>query len=184
MFSKRKLSDNMSKVFVKNGHTVLRKLAEYAKQPQVSFDLQDVFFRYTLDSICEIGFGVELGSLSRDVPFQKAFDRAQATSERRYYKALWKLERMLNLPVEAQLKRDVRVLNSFAYDTIKERRKSKKNLGVDILSTFVKMKDPDGKPFSDKYLRDIIMNFVIAGECEYPFPMCIQWCLLSVTESE
>lgn len=43
-------------------------------------DLQELFFRFTLDSISEIAYGVSIGSLhDPSVPFLRAFDDAQAT---------------------------------------------------------------------------------------------------------
>jgi hypothetical protein len=52
--------------------------------------MQALFFAFTLDSICEIAFGVKLGALSgHDVPFMRAFDSAQCIVERRWYAPWW-----------------------------------------------------------------------------------------------
>lgn len=55
-----------------------RRMANAAADNQV-VDLQDIMYRFTLDSFGLIGFGVDLGCLSTEgpVPFAAAFDRAQ-----------------------------------------------------------------------------------------------------------
>ena len=54
---------------------ILRKAAKDEKL----LDLQDVFFRYTLDVMGEIGFGIELSTLEQpgSSRFAKCFDGAQ-----------------------------------------------------------------------------------------------------------
>jgi len=61
----------------------------------------------------------------------------------------------------------VKVLDDFVYAIISKRRQEpiehleSKN---DLLSRFLCMTDEEtGQPFTDKYLRDILLNFVIAG---------------------
>lgn len=34
---------------------------------------------------------------------------------------------------------------------------------ADLLSRFLRLRDSDGAPHSDNWIRDIIMNFIIAG---------------------
>ncbi|KAF5198990.1 Cytochrome p450 [Thalictrum thalictroides] len=38
-----------------------------------------------------------------------------------------------------------------------------KKLKSDLLTIFMRLKDEEGKPFSDKFLRDICVNFILAG---------------------
>ena len=42
-------------------------MTDYIKQKKGRFDLQDVFFRYTLEGIGQIAFGINLGLLPRSV---------------------------------------------------------------------------------------------------------------------
>jgi cytochrome P450 len=57
----------------------------------------------------------------------------------------------------------VRDLDAFAQEVIDERRQKSLDDGTDLLSRCMNIADDDGKPFSDKYLRDIIMNFMYAA---------------------
>jgi hypothetical protein len=38
---------------------------------------QGLFFKHTLDTVCEIAFSKQLDSLRRDAKFGQSFDRAQ-----------------------------------------------------------------------------------------------------------
>ena len=61
-------------------------------------------------------------------------------------------------------------MDEYAYELIKNRKDTKAyTTSEDVLSRFMKMEDEHGKPlFSDKELRDVIMNFLIAGRYEDP----------------
>lgn len=63
--------------------------------------------------------------------------------------------------MERLLRSSVAQLNEFAQGVIDERRQKP---GIDdqpdLLTRYLNMTDEDGKPFSDQYLRDIIMNFM------------------------
>ncbi len=87
--------------------------------------MQDLFMRLTLDSICKIGFGVEIGCLSPslpEVPFAKAFDECNRLVIRRYIDIFWKIKRALNIGTEAQLRKNIQVMDSFLYKVIETRR--------------------------------------------------------------
>ena len=66
-------------VFHRHGADLVRILEGHA-DAGTPLDLQELFFRFTLDSISEIAYGVSIGSLhDPSVPFLRAFDDAQAT---------------------------------------------------------------------------------------------------------
>jgi cytochrome P450 len=56
MFTARSLREEMSGIFAKNAHVVMEKLAQNARDKKI-FDVQDLFFRFTLDSFSEVAFG-------------------------------------------------------------------------------------------------------------------------------
>jgi cytochrome P450 len=59
----------------------------------------------------------------------------------------------------------VRILDEFSLGIIAERRKEKEedlNSRTDLLSRYMRMTDEEGRPFTDEYLRDIVMNFTCA----------------------
>lgn len=133
-------------------------------------NMQDMFMRMTFDSICEVGFGVEIGSLASslpDVPFASAFDRSNALCASRYFDPFWKLKKRFNLGSEAKLKEDVRVLDDFTYGIIQKRRNllnaHQDEVKSDLLSRFFFMAKENPELYTDKKLRDAILNFVIAG---------------------
>ncbi|KAH7387630.1 hypothetical protein KP509_16G033600 [Ceratopteris richardii] len=170
-FSSSKLRDHSTKAFRLKALKlldVLRHLSQL-KQP---VDMQDLFMRLTLDSICEVGFGVDPETLSNDlpaVPFANAFDEANRLIIRRYVDILWKVKRALNLGSEARLRRCVQVVNEFIYGVIVERRAEFKETKfhhterADLLSRFMSVPNQDGQPYSNRDLRDVIINFIIAG---------------------
>jgi fatty acid omega-hydroxylase len=56
------------------------------------------------------------------------------------------------------------LINDYTYNIVRQRRNDP-NLAerTDLLSRYLAMKDVDGKPFTDEYVRDILVNFMLAG---------------------
>ncbi|CAA0828659.1 Cytochrome P450 704B1 [Striga hermonthica] len=94
------------------------EILSQASHNNQTVDMQELLMRMTLDSICKVGFGVEIGTLAPNLPhneFATAFDSANMTIKH------------------------------------------------DILSRFIELsQDPDNN-MTDKSLRDVVLNFVIAG---------------------
>ncbi|KAJ0987438.1 hypothetical protein J5N97_005794 [Dioscorea zingiberensis] len=132
-------------------------------------DMQDLYMRMTLDSICKVGFGVEIGTLSPNLPdnsFAQAFDEANTVVTLRFIDPLWRIKRFLQIGSEALLERSIKVVDDFTYSMIRRRKAEWKNnkMKHDILSRFIELgKEPESGFNSDKSLRDIVLNFVIAG---------------------
>ncbi|MCO5549972.1 hypothetical protein L7F22_003449 [Adiantum nelumboides] len=167
-FSNRKLRDFSTDAFREDAlHLV--EILDSAATSQKTVDLQDLLMRMTLDSICKVGFGVHIGSLTPalpDVPFGKAFDRANEIAITRLFNPSWKLKKALNLGNERVMKQEMEVVNSFTTNVIKRRRAELegKNEGrPDLLSRFMAYNTGQPDAFDDKELRDAILNFVIAG---------------------
>lgn len=81
--------------------------------------------RMTLDSICKVGFGVEIGTLAPNLPdnhFAQAFDTANIIVTLRFIDPLWKIKRFLNLGSEALLDNSIKVIDDFTYSVIKRRK--------------------------------------------------------------
>lgn len=81
--------------------------------------------RMTLDSICKVGFGVEIGTLAADLPdnqFAKAFDSANITVTLRFIDPLWKIKKFLNMGSEAVLDQDIKIIDDFTYSVIRRRK--------------------------------------------------------------
>jgi len=81
--------------------------------------------RMTLDSICKVGFGVEIGTLSSNLPkntFADAFDTANIIVTLRFIDPLWKIKKILSIGSEAQLEKSIKVVDDFTYSVIRKRK--------------------------------------------------------------
>ncbi|KAH6767445.1 cytochrome P450 [Perilla frutescens var. hirtella] len=173
-FSTRVLRDFSSVVF-KNNVIKLANIVSEAAVRNETMDIQDLFMKATLDSIFRVAFGVDLdtmcGSNEEGAKFSHAFDDASALTLWRYVDMAWKIKRALNLGSEAELRRNVRVVDEFVYKLISSKIE-KMNMMTsddddpsvqlkkdDILSRFLEVTETN-----PKYLRDIILNFIIAGK--------------------
>ncbi|XP_043715689.1 cytochrome P450 704C1 [Telopea speciosissima] len=166
-FSAKVLRDFSSIVFRRNAVRLAQKLSEAATSNEV-FDIQDLFMKSTLDSIFKVGFGVELDSMggsTEGAKFANAFDDSSALTLWRYVDILWPIKKYLNIGSEAELRKNLKVIDSFMYKLIRKRIEQNKNSPSevslkkdDILSRFLELNETD-----PKYLRDIVLNFLVAG---------------------
>ncbi|KAK4281631.1 hypothetical protein QN277_013099 [Acacia crassicarpa] len=134
-----------------------------SKQDSV-LDLQDVFRRFSFDSICRFSFGLDPKCLELSLPmseFADSFDLASKLSAERAMTVsplVWKIKRMLNLGSEKRLKKAIRMINLLAKEVIRQKRKK---IGFsaqkDLLSQFMTTVN------DDTYLRDIVISFLLAG---------------------
>ncbi|KAJ4759432.1 Cytochrome P450 704C1 [Rhynchospora pubera] len=170
-FSTKVLRDYSSGVFRKTATKLANMVSELSSSNQM-MDIQDLFMRSTMDSIFKVGFGVDLGTLSgleESKAFAKAFDDASAQSLYRVFDVFWKIKRFFNIGSEAKMKKDVKLLNDFINNVIdKKTEKISTQKGdfmnkEDILSRFLLEKEKSPNTITNKYLRDVILNFVIAG---------------------
>ncbi|MCO5549969.1 hypothetical protein L7F22_003446 [Adiantum nelumboides] len=167
-FSNRKLRDFSTNSFREDALQLLEILNSVVSTQKI-VDLQDLLMRMTLNSICKVGFGVHIGSLSPalpDVPFGTAFDTVNEITAARFFSPFWELKKALDIGTEKVLKQEVEVLNSFTTKVIKTRRlelQAKNEGRADLLSRFMAFNEGEPGAFSDKELRDAILNFVIAG---------------------
>ncbi|XP_074308621.1 alkane hydroxylase MAH1-like [Silene latifolia] len=152
--------------------TGLIPVLNHASKHGLVLDFQDLFERFTLDNICSLTMGYELGSLCVDlpsVPFSKAFDDIMEVLFYRHIipVSVWKFIRWLGVGKERKYKKARETLDKFIYNCIAKKHESMKQFvstnpndeqdigGVD-LSVLYKDKE-------DKFLRDTIFNFFIAG---------------------
>ncbi|GAB4842771.1 hypothetical protein Ancab_012746 [Ancistrocladus abbreviatus] len=167
-------------------HSRLLPVLEEALAKSTAIDLQDILLRLTFDNICMIAFGVDPGCLRPglpEIPFARAFEDATEATVLRFVTPtwIWKAMRFLNLGSESRLKDSIKGVDQFAIEVIKTRKKelenpesrgetnnSKKSCDPkkersDLLSVFMRLKDDNGEAFSEKFLSDICVNFILAG---------------------
>ncbi|XP_061362706.1 cytochrome P450 86B1 [Gastrolobium bilobum] len=155
-------------------HSRLLLVLEESVEKSVAIDLQDILLRLTFDNVCMIAFGVDPGCLRLglpDIPFAKAFEDATEATLLRFVTptCIWKAMRLLNLGMERKLKESIKGVDEFAENVIRTRKKElsleceDKEQMSDLLTVFMRLKDESAKPYSDKFLRDICVNFILAG---------------------
>ncbi|RDX78507.1 Cytochrome P450 704B1, partial [Mucuna pruriens] len=170
-FASRNLRDFSTKVF--REYTLkLSAILSQASFLNQEIDMQELLMRMTLDSICKVGFGVEIGTLAPSLPensFAHAFDTANIIVTLRFIDPLWKIKKMLNIGSEAQLDKSIKVIDDFTYSVIRRRKEEiehvkksgqQNQMKHDILSRFIELGENNA---TDKSLRDVVLNFVIAG---------------------
>lgn len=120
-----------------------------------------------------LGFSVQLNSLIGRAEFADSFDALQMhafnmffipfidTFETiKHYTHYWCKQKSIRQHVD--------VINTFAYGIIQERRKKEliadhNDSQSDILHRFMTCKNEKGQPLTDTDLRDVVLNFLLAG---------------------
>ncbi|EFJ10273.1 hypothetical protein SELMODRAFT_128482 [Selaginella moellendorffii] len=155
-------------------HRRLLPILRHAAATSATIDLQDVMLRFTFDNICILAFGADPGCLCAGlprVPFARAFDVATTLTLLRFTvpEFSWKLDRLLGIRRERKLRECLKTIEAFAADVIAKRKAEmaddRPSRRSDLLSCFLSSTDPaTGKPsYSDKFLRDVAINFILAG---------------------
>lgn len=152
---------------------LLSILDDAATRPTLTpIDLQDVLLRLTFDNVCMIAFGVDPGCLRLglpEIPFAKAFEEATEATVYRFVTptALWRVMRYFNIGMENKLSKSLRAVDDFAEHVIESRMRelaeTTTDQGADLLTIFMQLKDDNGNPYSHRFLRDICINFILAG---------------------
>ncbi|KAJ4746758.1 Cytochrome P450 704C1 [Rhynchospora pubera] len=170
-FSTKVLRDYSSHTFKKSAVKLAEIISELASSNQM-MDIQDLLMKSGLDSIFKVGFGVELGVLSgqeEGKAFSNAFDEASSQIIYRYFDVFWIFKRYLNVGSEAKMKKNIQLIDDFVYGVISRKTKQLAKQGQDILekgdflTRFLQEKEKPSGGIDNKYLRDIILNFMIAG---------------------
>ncbi|KAF4316159.1 hypothetical protein G195_009872 [Phytophthora kernoviae 00238/432] len=115
LFSTRALRESMASIIQKCSrkmHSVFDNAADENKH----LDLFQLMNRFTMEAFAEVGFGIDLNSLtlSEAHPFKRVFDVAQEVTVTRFSMPtwIWKLQRLLGLGVEGQLQDDMKTIEA------------------------------------------------------------------------
>ena len=125
MFS-RNLMRNGTVVALRQVKLLVERLDKVTSSKSSVVDMQDMFFRMTIDVFASIAFGVELNSILSDKPhpFAVAFDEVQNLSQKRFRDPIWRLKRNLQLTDnERKIKTGCKTMKEFAMDVIKSKRR-------------------------------------------------------------
>mmetsp|Transcript_102457 Transcript_102457/g.181990 ORF Transcript_102457/g.181990 Transcript_102457/m.181990 type:complete len:517 (-) Transcript_102457:50-1600(-) len=168
MFSAQLFRDHIWHVVHKNSGKV-RSILESAADTGAGVDVFKLMNRFTLDTIGEIGFGTDIGSLDDpSSPFLASFDHAQKACYFRFVlpPPVWKLLRFTGVFTEKGSLRHFRLLDDYSRKVVKElsaRAKEDGNAGPSFVGLFLQDGVEKGERHSEKYLRDMVLNFLLAG---------------------
>lgn len=175
LFTMNILREAMS-TSVKKRVVVMTQILQRSQTSGQPMDLAKLLNKFTMEVFAEIGFGVDLGCLdtAEDHTFQKAFDAAQRTIFMRFIRPVWfwKTLRWLNAGRERELKQHMRVIDDLVYSIINEslekrglRGQSQGGSWMDrnIVSLFLDHSAEPEAEIDPVFLRDIVVNFLLAG---------------------
>ncbi|XP_051126006.1 alkane hydroxylase MAH1-like [Andrographis paniculata] len=158
---------------VKKIETGLLPVLDHFAGRFIEFDLQDIFQRFTYDSICKLVLDHDPGSLTvwlPVMPSEKAFnDTVDALLHRHFLpEFVWKLQGWLGIGKEQRLVEAGQAFDEFIYPVVDSRMNSKEGGdGFNILTSFRKAyEETNGRNRPDKtrvFLRDTALNMMFAG---------------------
>jgi len=168
LFAAKELKGFMFTTFEEHTDIVIKKLESLISSSKenkfANVDMQDLFQRFALDSIGKIAFGVSLGCIESDITFAKDWDTANEFISYRFILPLWKIYKTKSTIL---LENTVKRIDEYCYNIISQRRKELlegKHEREDLLTKYLLSKDPEtNEPYSDQYLRDIVVSFILAG---------------------
>ncbi|KAJ8765797.1 hypothetical protein K2173_014919 [Erythroxylum novogranatense] len=156
----------------KNGHEKVKKglvsVLDHVAEEELVVDMQDVFQRYTFDSTCKMIAGYDPECLSIEFPevaFANALDDAEEAILYRHIlpESIWKLQRWLGVGLEKKLRKAWETLDRAIAGIVSTKKSEFNHEDTDMLTSYMKGVDGLVLEVDDKFLRDTILNFLIAG---------------------
>ncbi|KAG9300975.1 hypothetical protein G9A89_005033 [Geosiphon pyriformis] len=166
LFQARNFRDIICVVFEQETRNALKILSQVAACGKI-IDIKSFFYRFTMDTFVKICFSEELETLNEpEIPnvFAAAFDYAQSALDFRGIHYFWPLtEKLTKHGRKFRVARDI--LDDFSYQFIKKRRINPDATikSTDLLNLFMNTEFENGEALTDKELRDILLNLMIAG---------------------
>ncbi|KAG0260692.1 hypothetical protein BG011_001699 [Mortierella polycephala] len=136
---------------------------------QRSSDLQELFLKLTLDAFGKLTFGLEFNAVTCEGPneFGDAFDYLTANVDTRVANPFWFITDKIIPGKSRKLNHAIGILDKYAYMAVEKRRnedaKEKEKRPKDLLDHFINHVADDGTKLTDLELRDVFVNFMIAG---------------------
>ncbi|XVE77002.1 hypothetical protein DITRI_Ditri13aG0026900 [Diplodiscus trichospermus] len=172
-FSTRVLRDFSCSVFRRNAVKLVKAVSKLAMSGQ-AIEFQEMFMKCSMESIFKVGFGIDLNCMSwssneEGTAIMKAFDDANELVNLRFVDPFWKLKKSLNIGFEASLNKNIKMIDNFVQNIINTKKQLPAmnpdcNVKEDILSRFLVEREKYPGTITDRYLRDIILNFLLAGK--------------------
>ncbi|KAL6074725.1 E3 ubiquitin-protein ligase [Balamuthia mandrillaris] len=162
LFRSTFIAHGMVPVFDKHIRHHLFTAFQEAARSGKPLDLLQLFMSFTMGTFLELGLGCKDGTLTEKQrqKFQACFEGAQGGIVRRL------LNPLTGFIASRDIRKCVAYIDKHVYAIIQQRKQeSMKELRskTDIFSQFLALTDDDGQPLSAKYLRDVFLNFLLAG---------------------
>ncbi|KAL8039388.1 hypothetical protein ABFX02_10G033700 [Erythranthe guttata] len=125
---------------VENG---LLPVLDYLLQGNIDFDLQDIFQRFTYDSICKLALDFDPGSLCVDLPFIPSMQALCVSIGVLFYRHtlpefVWKLQKWLQIGRERKFLEAWKALDEFIYPLVNNNNITRDDHHLNLLTTFRK----------------------------------------------
>lgn len=182
MFTKKQFETHIWRVLAKNTAKVGELLDRSAGQ---TLDMFNLLNRFTLDTIGEIGFSKDVGSMENPTsPFLKSFDLVQQILIKRFWiNPYWKVMRAFGLGWEPLLAQHLRLLDDYARGIVRDLHE-KAEAGEDnsFVGLFLResLAAKEHGPALEDFMRDMVLNFLIAGRDTTA--QAISWTLFEVMQ--
>ncbi|KAI9024338.1 cytochrome P450 [Phycomyces nitens] len=170
IFNIKNFRDHFTDIFVEELDFMVENIWDKAAESHEVIDFQEIMYKFTLDSFIRIGFGAKINSLGNksQVPFAVAFDSAQRLVMPRFVNSSWPITESIQrtlFPWIPTVQTHLKVIDKFAHKVIEERREqlARGEEHGDILSRFMTARDLSDKKLGNTELRDVVLNFIIAG---------------------
>ncbi|KAF8075664.1 hypothetical protein N665_1073s0012 [Sinapis alba] len=173
-----RLSESATRSKLKNG--LVPVFNHFAKEGRI-LNFQDVFRRFTFDISMVLITGFDPTTLSIDMPeneFDKALTEAIEGILYRHVKPrfLWKLQRWMGLGIEKKMLEAHDIFNRVCAKYISAKREEVRLQGTshypssgeceDVLTSYIKLdttKYEVVNPSDDRFLKDVILSYIVAG---------------------
>ncbi|KAI7867588.1 cytochrome P450 [Spinellus fusiger] len=170
IFNIQNLRNHCTEVFVSEIEIMCTNILDKAVSSHQPIDFSEIMNRYTLDSFVLIGFGINLESLKTDgiVPFAESIDICQEYIITKFINPFIDLTTAISSifrPWKKNINDHMKIVDKFTENVIQHRREqiAMGEEHHDLLSHFMTAVNEKGETLNNKELRDIIINFVIAG---------------------
>ncbi|CAH8360939.1 unnamed protein product [Eruca vesicaria subsp. sativa] len=173
-----RLSVSATRCKLKNG--IVPLFDHFAKEGMV-LNLQDVFRRFTFDVSMVLITGSDPTSLSIDMPENELDKALTAAGEGVLYRQLkprflWKLQRWMRLGIEKKMVEANDIFHRVCAKYISAKREEVRLQGIshhsnneeceDLLTSYIKLDTTNYEilnPSDDRFLKDIILSYIVAG---------------------
>ncbi|KAI9356497.1 cytochrome P450 [Zopfochytrium polystomum] len=171
IFTAKSIREPMTQAFHRTTIVLLKHLKQAAESREI-LDLDAYFRALATDSFAEFAFHEKLDCLENvnsPPAFAAAFDGLCLVLFANTQNPFAKLLSVLPTKRNREIRRMADVMDEFAYSKIRARRAAAKGevgekpAGKDLLDLFMEYRDEAGNELSDKDLRDMMINMLLAG---------------------